>query len=152
MGGRVVQRKQRIKLFQCFLRDGIFLAHFLRFIQNQDWPVGGDNIDRASGAEFVTLGIDYTRSSIALAAFHIFLLVHGSSKRLGIDNHHIDAGIAGESVQLIQVVAVVNEEPGFLAIMLHKVIGHNLKGLFDALAYSYAWHDHDKLAPAVQSV
>ena len=53
------------------------------------------------------------------------------------------------SAELVQVGAVVDEEAGFLAVMLHKVICGDFEGLFHALTNCNGGNDHDKLAPAV---
>ena len=152
VGCRIVQREKGVKPFQRFLGGRIFFAHLLRLVQNQDRPVGGNDVNGPSGAKFVPFGINDTRGSITLATFHILLFIHGRSKRLRIDNHHIDAGIAGEGVKLIQIAAVVNEEPGFLAVVLHKMVSSNLKSLFNALTDCNTRHNHNKLTPAVASV
>ena len=85
-------------------------------------------------------------------AFHVLVLVHGGSKGLCIDDHNIDAGIAGERVQLVQVAAVVDKEPCFFAVAFHEMIGSDLEGLLYALTDGDARHDNDKLAPSISFV
>ena len=54
------------------------------------------------------------------------VLFQRGGKRLRVDDHDIDAGIAGKGIQLIQVAAVVDKEPCLFAVALHKVIGSDL--------------------------
>ena len=152
MGSRVVQREKRIELFQGFLGSGVLFAHLLRLIQNQDRTVGCDDVNRAAGAELIPLGVDNTRRSISLAAFHVLVLVHGGGKRLRVDDHNIDPGVAGERIQLIQVAAVVDKKPCFFAVALHKVIGGDLKGFFHAFTDGDTRHNNDKFAPSIPFV
>ena len=152
MGSRVVQREKRGEFFQGFLGGGVLFAHLLRLIQNQDRTVGCDDVNRAAGTELVPLGVDNTRRSISLAAFHVLVLVHGCRKRLRVDDHDIDAGIAGKGIQLIQVAAVVDKEPCLFAVALHKVIGSDLKGLLYAFTDGDTRHNNDKFAPTIPLV
>ena len=152
VGSRVVQREKRIELLQGFLRGRVLFTHLLRFVQNQDRAVGGNHINRAAGAELVPLGVNNSRSGITLAAFHVLVLVHGCRKRLCVDDHDIDAGIAGKGIQLIQVAAVVDKEPCLFAVALHKVIGSDLKGLLYALTDGDTRHNNDKFAPTIPLV
>ena len=144
MGGRVVQCEQRIKVFQRLL--GHITAHFLGFVQNDDGAVCGNDINGSTGAEFIALGIDDS-GFLTLAVF-----LQRRSKSLRVDNHHIDAGTGREIVQLVQIGTVVDKEPGLLAVMLHEVIGSNLKGFLDAFTDGNTGHHNDKLAPAVALV
>ena len=50
---RVVERKQRIELFECSLRG--FAFHFLRLVHNDDWAVGGNHVNRAARSKLVAL-------------------------------------------------------------------------------------------------
>ena len=152
VGSRVIQCEKWIELFQGFLSGGVLFAHLLRFVQNQDRTVGCDDVNRAAGTELVPLGVDNTRRSISLAAFHVLVLVHGCRKRLRVDDHDIDAGIAGKGIQLIQVAAVVDKEPCLFAVALHKVIGSDLKGLLYAFTDGDTRHNNDKFAPTIPLV
>ena len=152
VGSRVIQCEKRIELFQGFLRGRVLFAHLLRFVQNQDRAVGGNHINRAAGAELIPLGVDNSRSDITLAAFHVLVLVHGGGKRLRVDDHDVDAGIAGKGIQLIQVAAVVDKEPCLFAVALHKVIGSDLKGLLYAFTDGDTRHNNDKFAPTIPLV
>ena len=152
MGSRVVQREKRGEFFQGFLSGRVLFAHLLRFIQNQDRAVGCNHINRAAGAELIPLGVDNSRSGITLATFHVLVLVHGCRKRLRVDDHDIDAGIAGKGIQLIQVAAVVDKEPCLFAVALHKVIGSDLKGLLYAFTDGDTRHNNDKFAPTIPLV
>ena len=152
VGSRVIQCEKWIELFQGFLGGGVLFAHLLRLIQNQDRAVGGNHINRAAGAELIPLGVDNSCSGITLAAFHVLVLVHGCRKRLRVDDHDIDAGIAGKGIQLIQVAAVVDKEPCLFAVALHKVIGSDLKGLLYAFTDGDTRHNNDKFAPTIPLV
>ena len=152
VGSRVIQCEKWIELFQGFLSGGVLFAHLLRFVQNQDRTVGCDDVNRAAGTELVPLGVDNTRRSISLAAFHVLVLVHGCRKRLRVDDHDIDAGIAGKGIQLIQVAAVIDKEPCLFAVALHKVIGSDLKGLLYAFTDGDTRHNNDKFAPTIPLV
>ena len=152
VGSRVIQCEKWIELFQGFLGGGVLFAHLLRLIQNQDRTVGCDDVNRAAGTELVPLGVDNTRRSISLAAFHVLVLVHGGGKRLCVDDHNIDPGVAGERIQLIQVAAVVDKKPCFFTVALHKVIGGDLKGFFHAFTDGDTRHNNDKFAPSIPFV
>ena len=144
MSCRVVQRKQRVKVLQSLLRNGS--THFLRLIQNNDWSVRFDNINRTARAKFITLRINNT------GFFASAIFFQRRCKRLRIDNHYIDAGAGRKVIQLIQVRTVVDKETGFLAVMLHKVISGNFKGLLHALTNGNRRHNHNELTPAVPLV
>ena len=152
VGSRVIQCEKRIELFQGFLRGRVLFAHLLRFVQNQDRTVGGNHINRAAGAELIPLGVDNTRRSISLAAFHVLVLVHGCRKRLRVDDHDVDAGIAGKGIQLIQVAAVVDKEPCFFAVAFHEMIGSDLKRLLYTLTDGNARNNNDEFAPTIPLV
>ena len=141
VGGRIVEREQRVKVFQRLLCN--IAAHLLRLVQDDDRAVCFDNINRAAGAELVPFGIDDTR------LFAASVLLQRGGERLRVDNHHIDAGIGGKVVELVQVGAVINEETRLLAVILHKMVGGDFKGLFHALTDRNRGNDHNKLAPAV---
>lgn len=97
----------------------------------------------AAGAKFIPLGVD-DAGFLALA-----VLFQRGGKRLRVDDHHIDAGAARKVIKLVQVGAVVDEEAGFLAVMLHKVVCGDFKGLLHALTDRNRRNNHNKLAPAV---
>ena len=141
MSSGIVEAKQRIKVFQSLLSH--FTTHFLRLVQNQNRTVGLNDINRSAGPKFITFGIDDSRF-LALA-----ILLQRGRKRLGIDNHDIDPGTLGEIIQLVQIGAVINEEPCLFAVVFHKVVCGNLKGFFDSLPDCNGRHHHNKLAPAV---
>ena len=86
VGRGVIKRKERIKVFQRFLR--YIAAHFLRLVKNDYRAVRLDNI------EFIALGIDYTRF-LALA-----VLFKGGRKRLRVDYHYVDTAVGGKRVKL----------------------------------------------------
>ena len=141
VGRRIVQGKQRVKVLQSLL--GNSSTHFLRLIQNNDWSVRLDNINRTARAKFITLRVNDT------GFFASSIFFQGRRKRLRIDNHYIDAGIGRKVIQLIQIRAVVDEETGFLSVMLHKMVRSNFKSLFDTLTNGNRRHHHNELTPAV---
>ena len=141
VGSRVIEREQRIEVFQRFLCH--IAAHLLRLVQNNDRTVCLDNIDWAAGAKFIPFGVDDT------GFFALTVLFQRGGKRLRVDDHDIDAGAARKVIQLVQVGAVVDEETGFLAVVLHKVVCGDFKGLLYALTDRNRRNDHDKLAPTV---
>ena len=144
MGRGIIECKQRIEVFQRLLRH--LAAHLLRLVQNQNRTVRLDNVDRSAGAELVALRIDNT------ALFILCALFQRRRKRLRIDDHHVDAGVAGKRIKLIEVRAVVDEVPRLLAVMLHKVVFCHLKRLLDALADGDRRHHYDELRPTVTLV
>lgn len=77
------------------------------------------------------------------------ILFQRGGKRLRVDNHHIDAGVGRKVVELVQVGAVVDEEARLFAVILHKMVGGDLKRLFHALTDCNGGNDHNKLTPAV---
>ena len=141
VGSRVIEGEQRIEVFQRLLRH--IAAHLLRLVQNDNRAVCLNDINRAAGAEFIPLGVDDT-SFLALA-----VLFQRGGKRLRVDDHYIDAGAARKVIQLVQVGAVVDEEASLLAVMLHKVVCGDLKGLLHALTDRNGGNDNNELAPAV---
>ena len=68
MGGRVVQDEQRIEVFQRLLRHST--AHFLGLVQNQDRPIGLDNINGPSGGKLIPFGVDNTCFLAFAVLFH----------------------------------------------------------------------------------
>ena len=144
MSSGIVQAEQRIKVLQSLLGDGA--AHLLGFVQNQDRPVGLDDINGTAGSKLITLGVDDSR----LLAFTI--LFQGRGKSLSVDNHDLNAAACRESIQLVQVLAVVDEEAGLFAIVLHEMVSHHIEALFDAFSNGNRRHHHNELAPAIHLV
>ena len=141
MGCRIVQAEQWLESFQCFL--GHSAAHLLGLVQNDDGPVGRNHINGPAGCKFVPLGID-DASLLALA-----VLFQRRCKSLGVDDHDLNAGTSGEVVQLIQILAVVDEKPGLLAVILHEMVRRDFETLFHAFPDGNGGHHHNELAPAV---
>ena len=52
---RIVEGKQRIESFDGLL--GHVALHILRFVEDKDWAVGCNNINRLTGAELVALTV-----------------------------------------------------------------------------------------------
>ena len=77
--GRIAQDHQRLELGQGFHRGLTF--HLLRFIQNQNRPVGGDHIYRLARLKVIQLVVD---SAVVLAP-----RVEG----LDVHHHDVDTGI-----------------------------------------------------------
>ena len=86
MCSRIIQCKQWIKVFKCFLRR--ISPHLLRLIQYNNRIIRFYNIYRTSASKLVSLIINNT-SFLAFSS-----LFHGSIKSLHIDNHDIYSGIA----------------------------------------------------------
>ena len=150
MGGSVEANSiaERLAVTPWILQSGYYLQATAEASAEAAFPVpprrAHDNyINRAAGAELIPLGIDDT------GFFALTVLFQRGGKRLRVDNHHIDAGVARKVIQLVQIGAVVDEETGFLAVMLHKVVCGNLKGLLHTLTDRNRGNDHNKLAPAV---
>ena len=147
MSGRIVQSKQRVKMFQSILCD--CTTHFLRLIQNQDGAVGLDNVDGAAGGKFIPLGIN---DELLFVLLFSFLCRKGPGKSVRVDNHDLNPRTGGEVIQLIQVLAVVNEDAGFFAVILHEVVSHGVETLFDAFPDRNGRYHYDKLTPAIDLV
>ena len=141
VSGGIVEREQRVKVLQRLLRN--IAAHLLRLVQNDDRAVCLNNINRAAGAELIALRVNDAR------LFTASVLFQRGCKRLRVDDHHIDAGVGRKVVKLVQVGAVINEETRFLSVILHKMVGGDLKRLFHALTDRNGGNDHNKLTPAV---
>ena len=141
VGGRIVEREQRVEIFQRLLR--YIAAHFLRLVQDDDRAVCLDDINRAAGTELIALRVNDARLFTASVFFQ------RGGKRLCVDDHHIDAGVGRKVVKLVQVGAVINEETRLLAVIFHKMVGGDFKGFFHALTDRNRGNDHNKLAPAV---
>lgn len=82
--------------------------HLLRLVHDDNRMIGGNHVNGAAGSKFIPLGIDDAR---LLAAS---ILLEGGRERLRIDNHHVDAAVGGEGVQLVDVGTAVNEIPRLL--------------------------------------
>ncbi len=67
-------------------------------------------------------------------------------------DHHIDAAVGGEAVQLVEIRAGIDEEPGLLAVVLHEMILRDLEGFLHAFADGDGRHHDDELAPAIALV
>ena len=131
----IVQAKERIKLFQTFLRGSA--AHFLRLIKDNNRTVRLDNVNWFSAAEVIQFRADTP------------CILSTGIESLNVYNHDVDICTLAEVINLRQILRIVHEETSLLAVIFHKVILHGLKTLADALSDSNARHDHDKLAPAV---
>ena len=141
---RIVDGKQRIEVFKCLLR--YVAPHFLRLVKNDNRSVCLDNVDRTTGCKLITLGIDNSRF-LALA-----VLFQRGCKRLRVDDHDVNTGARRETVELVEVCTVIDEESRLFAIVLHEVLRGNLKGLLYALADCDGRNNYDKLAPTVTLV
>ena len=141
MCGRIVEHKERLELGERSLGSGAL--HLLRFIHDDDWTVGGYDINRTARAKFITLRVD---DAALLAAATLF---EGSGKSLSIDDHDGYSAVLRELVELIEIRAVVDKPTGFLAVMLHEVVFEHTERLSHALADGDARHNDDELAPAI---
>ncbi len=109
VGGRIAQDHQRFELGQRLQR--LFAFHLLGFIQDQDWPVAADHIDRLTRLEVIQLIID--------AAVILTRGIEG----LDIDDHDVDARIGGEAFQTVQLPGVVGKEAGLFTVALGEMFG-----------------------------
>lgn len=75
-----------------------FAAHFLRFIQNHNGPVGLDHIDGPAAAKFIQL---HANSSGILTP---------GIEGLYIDNHDRKICAGTELINVSQVLGVINKE------------------------------------------
>ena len=73
-------------------------------------------------------------------------------ERLDVDHHHVDAGVRGKALQLVQALGVVDEEPRLLAVAFGEVVGRDLQRLVDPFADGDRWHHDDELRPTVALV
>ena len=71
---------------------------------------------------------------------------------MSVDNHNVQAAVAGELVYLGQLAAVIDEALDTLAVFTCKMLAHHLKRLANTLADCYAGHYHYKLAPSIEAV
>ena len=66
-----------------------------------------------------------------------------------VDNHHVDAWVAGKAVYLGELLRVVDEVLHALAVFQGKMLLHGEETLIDTLTDGDAGHHDDKLGPAV---
>ena len=82
---------------------------------DDDRAVGGDHVDGPAAAEFVALGVDDARRGVALAALHVFILVHGHGEVLHVDEPDLDAEI--------ELVAIgIRQEHDVARALFHDLI------------------------------
>ena len=89
MSRGVAECQQRAKLFQPFLR--LLTLDRLRLVNNQNWVRFCNDINRATGTEFVQLHVNTPR-----------VLTLGI-ERLIIDNHDIDGTVRRKAVNFREV-------------------------------------------------
>ena len=116
----VAECQQRAKLFQPFLR--LFSFDRLRLVNNQNWVRFCNDINRATGTEFVQLHVNTPR-----------VLTLGI-ERLRVDNHNIYGAIRRKAVNFRELGGIIDKEPDFLAVFLRKMLLRHLKGLINTLA------------------
>ena len=117
-----------------------FALHLLRLVQDQDRPVLLDDIDGPARLEVVQFLIDAPG-----------ILATGV-ERLHVDDHHVDPGVRGKALQIVELLRVVDEVAGALAVLLQEVLRHDLEGFQHPFADGDARHHDDELAPAVALV
>ena len=66
-----------------------------------------------------------------------------------VDDHHVDARVAGEAVYLGELLRVVDEVLHALAVFQGEMLLHGEKTLIYALSDGDAGHYDDKLGPAI---
>ena len=135
MGGGIIQRKQWMEFLQGFLR--LFAAHFLRFVQNHNGPVGLDHIDGPATAKFIQL---HANSSGILTP---------GIEGLYIDNHDRKICAGTELINVSQVLGVINKEPCLFSVELHEVVLHHLETLLHAFPDGNGGDHHNELAPPI---
>ena len=125
---------------------GRLAAHLLRFILDDDGIVCRNDIDGATTAKLVTLGV-HDASLFGAAA-----LLQGGIEGLHVDDHHVDVGTCREAVDLAEARAVVHEVADCLAVLLEEVLLGVLERLVNALANGDGGYHHNELGPAVEAV
>src|SRR5699024_1108838 len=131
----IVQAKERIKLFQTFLRGSA--AHFLRLIKDNNRTVRLDNVNWFSAAEVIQFRADTP------------CLLSTGIASLNVYNHDVDTCTMSGVIILLQILRIEHEETSLIAVIYHKVSLHGLDTHADGLSDSNARHVDDKLAPAV---
>ncbi|EKD97833.1 MAG: hypothetical protein ACD_23C00718G0001, partial [uncultured bacterium] len=138
VGGRIPQHRQWFEVGQRIQRLAAF--HLLRLIQEHDGPVGADDVNGPAGLEIVQLFINATR-----------ILARGI-EGLHVNHHDVDARVAGKAFQVVQLLGVVNKEPGALFVVVQKVLRCDFQRLVHALTNGNAGHHHNELAPPIAGV
>ena len=109
----------------------------LRLVDNQNRVRFCNNINRATGTEFVQLHVNTPR-----------VLTLGI-ERLRVDNHNVYGAIRRKAVNFRKLGGIIDKESDLLAVFLRKMFLRHLKGLINTLADGNARHDHDELTPTV---
>jgi len=138
---RVVKYKQWIESLDTRL-CGITL-HLLRLVHNDNRMIGGNHINRSATAKFIALGVDDT-ALLALAT-----LLHKGGKGLSIDNHYAQSRIGRETIELLQIAAIIDKPTSLFAIVLHKMLFQHIKTLGYALTNGNTWYYDDKFTPTI---
>lgn len=144
VGGRIVEGEQGVEVLAQGLLRGL-AAQLLGLVQDDDRTGGGDDVDGLPGPELVTFIVDYP---VLLLELPVGLNCEG----LGVDDHDVDAGIAGEIIERLKVLRIVHEEADLLPVVLHEMVLGDLERLLHALTYCDAGDDHYELAPPVALV
>jgi hypothetical protein len=74
----------------------------LRLVDDQDWPVRRDHVDRLARLEVVEHLVDAAG------------VLAGGVERLDVDDHHLHTGVRGEPLDLVQPRRVVDERRGLV--------------------------------------
>ena len=138
MGGGVVQAEERVEFPEALL--GGVASHLLGFIQNDDGAVGLNDVDGLTAAKIIQLSADAAG-----------ILAPGV-ERLDIDDHDVNVRVLAVVVNFSQVLGVIDEETGLLAVVLHEMLLHGLKAFAHTFTDGNGGHHHDELAPAIQLV
>ena len=131
---RVAHNHQRIELAKGRQRLGPF--HLLRLIEKQNRSVSLDDVDRAARLKVIQLFIDPP------------LISTTGGERLHVDDHDVNAGIRRKTLQVVQLLGVVDEEARLFSVALQEVLSRDLQRLVHALSDGNARHHDDELAPA----
>ena len=109
----------------------------LRLVDNQNRVRFCNNINRATGTEFVQLHVNTPR-----------VLTLGI-ERLRVDNHNVYGAIRRKAVNFRKLSGIIYKKANLLSVFFRKVFLRYLKGLINTLADGNARHDHDELTPTV---
>ena len=139
--GGIVEHEQRMKALDTRLCR--ISLHLLWLIHDDDRSVSGDHVNGTAAAKLIPFGID----DAALLAPSS--LLHRGGEGLGIDDHDAQLGFGGETIQLLQVAAVIDEPTHLLVVVLHEMILQHGEALGHTLPDGDAGHHDDELPPAI---
>jgi len=154
MGCAIKQSEQRVKFRNSF-SCGVCLIctkNTLRLVNNHNRIGLSQYINGSATTKLITSGEYNACSSIATTSFLILILIHGTVECLGIDNHHVQSAIAGETIYLGKLLGVIDKELDTLAVFCGKVFLHGFKTFLYTFTNGNTWYYYDKLIPTIQFV